>query len=119
MAAYKKADFETAFLKATNVFENGFLKATKFTKGSPFNLALQTFTWPANWCGFTITSTPLLRPHFYGPVSARNSEVPLHCKTHPMPNIGLLPTLKYSRTLHPNPPTFWYRLWKAKSVYQE
>ena len=24
MAAYKKADFETAFLKATNVFENGF-----------------------------------------------------------------------------------------------
>ena len=29
MAAYKKADFETAFLKAT-----------KFTKGSRFNLAL-------------------------------------------------------------------------------
>ena len=67
MAAYKKPDFEMAFLKAT-----------KFTKSSPFNLALQTLTWPANWFNFTITTTPLLRPHFYGPVSGRNSEVPLN-----------------------------------------
>ena len=33
---------------------------------------------PANWCSFSIMTTPLLRPHFYGPVSGRNSEVTLH-----------------------------------------
>ena len=44
MAAYKKADFETVFVKATNVFETVFLKATKLTKDSPFNPALQTLT---------------------------------------------------------------------------
>ena len=33
-----------------------FLKATKFTKGSPFNLALQTLTWPADWFHYRVDS---------------------------------------------------------------
>ena len=64
MAAYKKEEFETAFLKAI-----------KLNKDSSFNLALQTLTWPSNWCSLTIMTTPLLRPHFYGSLRGRNSEV--------------------------------------------
>ena len=74
----RKQILKRLFKQPPTSLENGFLKGHQIYQRSPFNPALQTLTWPANWCSFTITTTPLLQPHFYGSVSGRNSEVPLH-----------------------------------------